>query len=138
MTELPNAPISPAETQILSLIWQLKQATVQQVLDNLPKERDITYATVQTLLRRLEKKGYIKHISKGKAHHFFAAVKQKDVVSKKVSDFLDRLFGGDSFPLMQYLAEHGKLTADDIGKLKNIINKQKTEGNKTTTTDNPQ
>ena len=123
MTELPNASISPAETQILCLIWQLKQATVQQVLDNLPKERDITYATVQTLLRRLEKKGYIKHISKGKAHLFSPAVKQKDVISKKVSDFLDRLFGGDSFPLMQYLAEHGKLTTRDIENLKKLIEK---------------
>jgi len=123
MTELPNASISPAETQVLRLIWQLQQATVQQVLDNLPKERDITYATVQTLLRRLEKKGYIKHISKGKAHHFFSTVKQKDVISKKVSDFLDRLFGGDSFPLMQYLAEHGKLTARDIENLKKLIEK---------------
>ena len=131
MTELPNAPISPAETQILSLIWQLKQATVQQVLDNLPKERDITYATVQTLLRRLEKKGYIKHILKGKAHHFFASVKQKDVISKKVSDFLDRLFGGDSVPLMQYLAEHGKLTASDIENLKKLIEKNNPQDGET-------
>ena len=125
MTKLPKAAISPAETQVLTIVWQLQQATVQQVLDNLPKGRDITYATVQTLLRRLEKKGYIKHTSKGKAHLFSPAVKKKDVISRTVSDFLDRLFGGDPVPLMQYLAEHGKLTADDIEHLKNIIKKQK-------------
>jgi len=127
MTELPRASISPAETQVLRLIWQLQQATVKQVLDNLPKERDITYATVQTLLRRLEKKGYIKHSLKGKAHHFFPAVKQKDVISKKVSDFLDRLFGGDPVPLIQYLAEHGKLTARDIENLKKLIEKNNSQ-----------
>ncbi len=127
MTELTNVSISPAETQVLRLIWQLQQATVKQVLDNLPKERDITYATVQTLLRRLEKKGYIKHSLKGKAYLFSPAVKQKDVISKKVSDFLDRLFGGDSLPLMQYLAEHGKLTARDIENLKKLIEKNNSQ-----------
>lgn len=127
MTELKLAAVSPAETEILRILWQLKNAAVQQVLNQLPPDRNITYATVQTLLRRLEKKGYIKHQAQGKAYLFYPAVKQKDVISKKVSDFLDRIFGGDPVPLMQYLAEHGKITADDIENLKNIINKQKTE-----------
>ena len=58
--------VSPAETEILRIVWQLGQGTVQKVCDRLPSKRKITYATVQTLLRRLEKKGYIKHRNEGK------------------------------------------------------------------------
>ena len=112
---------SPAETEILRLVWQLDKATVQQVWDKLPARRKITYATVQTLLRRLEKKGYLKHRNQGKAHVFFAAVKSQDVIKRSVGDFVDRLFGGDPAPLMQYLAEHGKINAGDIEKLKQLI-----------------
>ena len=117
--------LSPAETEILRLVWQLDKATVQQVCDKLPGKRKITYATVQTMLRRLEKKGYIKHHIQGKAHVFFAAVKSEEVIKRSVGDFLDRLFGGDPVPLMQYLAEHGKINADDITRLKKLIDKNK-------------
>jgi BlaI family transcriptional regulator, penicillinase repressor len=119
--ELPA--LSPAEMEILRVVWQLNKATVQKVCDHLPAKRNIAYATVQTLLRRLEKKGYLKHHVRGKAHVFFAAAKREHVVKKSVGDFLDRLFGGDAIPLIQHLAEHGKLDADDIDKLKQLVDK---------------
>ena len=124
MTKRKLAAVSPAETEVLRLVWQLNKATVQNVCDSLPAKRKITYATVQTLLRRLERKGYLKHHLQGKAHVFFAAVKSEKVIKRSVSDFLDRLFGGDPVPLMQYLAEHGKIDADDIEKLKQLIGKR--------------
>jgi BlaI family penicillinase repressor len=120
-----NLPaLSPSETEILRLVWQLGNATVQEVCDKLPAKRKIAYATVQTLLRRLESKGYLKHDVRGKAHVFFAAVKKEHVVKRSVGDFLDRLFGGDPIPLMQYLAEHGDIEADDIEKLKLLVDKK--------------
>jgi predicted transcriptional regulator len=55
---------------------------------------------------------------------FFAAVKPDAVIKRSVGDFLDRLFGGDPIPLMQYLAEHGKIDAQDVEKLKELIDKK--------------
>lgn len=115
--------VSPAETEVLRIVWQIGEATVQQVVDHLPAEREIAYATVQTSLRRLEKKGYLRHRSKGKAHVFFAAVESEDVIKRSVGDFLDRLFGGDPVPLMHYLAMHGDMRVEDIERLKEIVNK---------------
>jgi predicted transcriptional regulator len=120
--ELPA--LSPAEMEILRVVWQLDKATVQEVCGHLPAKRNIAYATVQTLLRRLEKKGYLKHRVRGKAHVFYASAKREHVVKKSVGDFLDRLFGGDAIPLVQHLAEHGKLDADDIEKLKQLVDKK--------------
>ena len=123
MTQKKLPALSPSETEILRLVWQLGKATVQDVCDKLPAKRKIAYATVQTLLRRLEKKGYLKHRIRGKAHVFFAAVKSENVIKRSVTDFLDRLFGGDPIPLMQFLAEHGEIDADDIKELKRLADK---------------
>ena len=120
MTEKNLPALSPSETEILRLVWQLDKATVQEVCDKLPARRKIAYATVQTLLRRLEGKGYLHHEVRGKAHVFAAAVKRENVIKRSVGDFLDRLFGGDPIPLMQYLAEHGKIDAEDIERLKEL------------------
>jgi len=124
MTKQELRAMSPAETEILRLVWQLEEATVQQICDLLPPKRKIVYKTVQTLLRRLENKGYLRHRSKAKAHVFFPAVKREDVVKRTVLDFLDRLFGGDPRPLMQFLAEDGKINPDDIKRLKRLIEKK--------------
>jgi len=124
MTQNKLPALSPSETEILRLVWQLDKATVQDVCDKLPASRKIAYATVQTLLRRLEKKGYLNHKIRGKAHVFFAAVKSEKVIKRSVGDFLDRLFGGDPVPLMQYLAEHDKISANDIEELKRLIDKK--------------
>jgi len=120
MTQKNLPALSPSETEILRLVWQVGNATVQEVCDKLPARRKIAYATVQTLLRRLEGKGYLKHELRGKAHVFAAAVKRENVIKRSVGDFLDRLFGGDPIPLMQYLAEHGKIDAEDIERLKGL------------------
>lgn len=122
-TRLPK--LSDAETEILRLVWQLGRATVQDVCDKLPPSRRIGYATVQTLLRRLEKKGYVTHRRKGKAHEFRPAVRREDVIKRTVGDFVDRLFGGDPVPLMLHLADRSDLEAEEIQRLKKLIEKDK-------------
>ena len=125
MSKESLAALSPAETEILRLIWQMGNGTVQQVCEKLPRKRRIAYATVQTLLRRLEKKGYLSHETKGKAHVFSQAAKREEVIKRTVGDFVDRLFGGDPVPLMLYLVNHSKLEADDIKQLKKLVGKEK-------------
>jgi predicted transcriptional regulator len=54
---------------------------------------------------------------------FCPAVRQEAVVKRTVLDFLDRLFGGDPRPLMQFLAADGRIDAKDIEELKKLIDK---------------
>ncbi len=117
--------LSDAETEILRLVWQLGSATVQDVCAMLPARRRIAYATVQTLLRRLEKKGYVGHERKGRAHVFSPAVRREAVIRKTVGEFVQRLFGGDPLPLMLHLAGGDKLDAEDIRRLRKIINRER-------------
>jgi BlaI family transcriptional regulator, penicillinase repressor len=115
--------MSGAETEILRLLWQIGAGSVQEVREVLPASRRIGYATVQTLLRRLEAKGYVTHESRGKAHVFAPIVEPRRVISRTVGDLVDRLFGGDPVPLMLHLAGASKLSARDIERMKDLINK---------------
>ena len=119
------AALSPAETEIARIVWQLGSGTVQDVCDALPGKRGIAYATVQTLLRRLEAKGYLTHSVRGKAHVFSPLAAKEKVVARTVGDFVDRLFGGDPVPLMLHLADHSELSPDDVRRLKQLIEKDK-------------
>jgi len=125
MTKKKLRAMSPTETEILRLVWELNEATVQQIREKLPSDRSLAYNTVQTLLCRLEQKGYLKHCLKGRAHVFSALVKPREVIKTTVRDFLGRLFGGDPNPLVQFLAEDGKLDEEDIKRLRELIKKKK-------------
>ena len=114
--------MSPAETEILRLLWQLGSGTVQQVCDQLPAHRQqIAYATVQTLLRRLEGKGYVTHSAASKAFVFRPAADRQEVIRRTVGDFVQRLFGGDPVPLMLHLADEASLDAKQVQRLKKLL-----------------
>ena len=124
MTRRKRPAMSPAETEILRLVWESQQATVQQVYDALPENRKVTYVTVATLLRRLEEKGYIKHRIQGKAFVYTPSVKKEDVINRTIGDLVQRLFGGNPVPLMQHLAMHSEISDEDIEKLRELAKKK--------------
>ena len=120
MTKRSKPSISPAETEVLRLVWEKEEATVQQVYEALPSDRKVTYVTVATLLRRLEEKGYLKHQLKGKAFIYAATTKKEDVIKRTIGDLVQRLFGGNPVPLMQHLALHSNISDEDIEKLREL------------------
>ena len=124
MTKRRRPAMSPAETEALRLVWNTKEATVQQVYDALPANRKVTYVTVATLLRRLEEKGYLKHRVRGKAFVYTPAVKKEEVISRTIGDLVQRLFGGNPVPLMQHLAMHSEISDEDIEKLRELAKKR--------------
>ncbi len=124
MAKRKRPAMSPAETEVLRLVWELKESTVQQVYDSLPNNRKVTYVTVATLLRRLEEKGYLKHRVRGKAFVYVAAAKKEEVIKKTIGDLVQRLFGGNPVPLIQHLALHSEISDEDIEKLKELAKKK--------------
>jgi len=124
MTRRKRPAMSPAETEVLRLVWDSEAATVQQVYDALPANRKVTYVTVATLLRRLEEKGYLKHRVRGKAFIYTPAVKKEDVINRTIGDLVQRLFGGNPVPLMQHLALHSEINDEDIEKLRDLAKKK--------------
>src|SRR4030042_1288696 len=123
MTKSKRPAMSPAETEVLRLVWQSREATVQQVYDAMPPNRKVTYVTVATLVRRLEEKGYLKHRVRGKAFVYAPAAKKEDVIRRTIGDLVERLFGGNPVPLMQHLAQHSGITDEDIERLRELAQK---------------
>ena len=124
MTRRKRPAMSPAETEVLRLVWGSRQATVRQVYDALPANRKVHYLTVATLLRRLEEKGYLKHRVRGKAFIYTPAVKKEDVINRTIGDLVQRLFGGNPVPLMQHLALHSEISEEDIERLRDLAKKK--------------
>ena len=116
-----RAACSKAELEVARIVWDLKGATVRQVLEALPADRALDYKTVQTYLRRLETKGYLHVRRDGKTSFYTARVRPAQVIRETITDLVDRLFGGEALPLVEHLIVDRQLSNGDIEKLRALI-----------------
>jgi predicted transcriptional regulator len=120
-------PLPKSELEIVRIVWDLKEATVRQVLDALPADRKVEFWTVQTYLRRLKAKKYLKSRREGRTDIYSPCVSPDRVVSDVVSDFLNRVFDGQTLPLFQHLIHERGLSDDEINRLQETLNELKKE-----------
>lgn len=113
--------LSKAEMEIARIVWDLQQATVREVLDALPPERNIDYKTVQTFLRRLEAKGYLSSKRHGRSLVYTAKVRANQVIQETVKDFVGRLFDGEPLPLVEHLIREQGIKQGDIAQLRDLL-----------------
>lgn len=113
--------LSRTELQLLHVLWKLKSASIREVQEALPENRQVEYTTVQTMIYRLEKKGAVRRTRKiGNAHIFEPLVSPKNAVGTMIDDLL-ALFGGSAAPVMAHMAESGQLTLEDLKALESSI-----------------
>ena len=119
----PRPAMAKSELEIARIVWKLGSATVREVLEQLPKNRNLDFKTVQTYLRRLESKGYLKTKKEGRSKVYLAKVRADRVVREVVDDFMERLFDGEAIPLLQHLINDRGLSDDEIRKLREMLNR---------------
>ncbi len=120
--------LGEAEAEVLNIVWSKGSATVQQVWEALPPDRAIAQATVQSMLRRLRDKGYLKSQARGRMHVFSAAAQPNTVVRDLVRRFVRGLFGGDPLPLLMHLAENHELSREDLQRLRKAVDEAEESG----------
>ena len=122
-----RAALSKGEMEVARAVWQLGQATVRQAHEAIPAARRMDFATVQTYLRRLETKGYVRSSLAGHTRVYAAKVQSTKVIRETVADLADRLFGGDALPLMQHLIEDRGVNAAEISELRRLLDRLEEE-----------
>jgi len=123
VTEIPPPP-QGAELEVLKALWEHGPCTVRAVNEALREQgHSWAYTTVQTMLSRLEAKGYVR-TEKGKPAHVYAAsLSREDLLSRHLRDLADQLCDGGASPLLHALVAGGKFTSEDVAHLRRLINR---------------
>jgi predicted transcriptional regulator len=110
------------ELDVMTVLWTLGPATVAEVRAQLAD--DLAYTTVLTVLRTLEDKGHVGHREAGKAHRYFAKVEAQAARKTALATLVDRVFGGSAELLLTHLVSDRKLSAAEIKRLRDIVDRQ--------------
>ncbi|MBN1911802.1 MAG: BlaI/MecI/CopY family transcriptional regulator [Pirellulales bacterium] len=116
-------PLPKSELEIARIVWDLGEATVREVLEALPEDRELDFWTVQTYLRRLKDKGYLKTRREGRNNVYSPKVAPDRVVGQVVGDFLDQVFDGEALPLFQHLIHDRGLSDEEVDQLQKTLDK---------------
>ena len=117
--------LSKGEMEVARALWDLGSATVRQVHEGLSADRRMEFATVQTYLRRLEAKGYVRATLDGRNRVYTARVKPQTVIRETLNDLVDRLFGGEALPLVRHLIEDRGISDAEIAELREMLDRLK-------------
>ena len=125
----PRPGLSKGELEVARVVWELKDSSVREVHEKLSETREIDFTTVQTYLRRLEEKGYLKVRLEGRSRIYSPRVRPKTVIRETVDDLVERLFAGEALPLVRHLVEERNFSADEIDQLRQLIERMEGDGN---------
>jgi predicted transcriptional regulator len=119
-----SSGLTDAELRLMEVIWERRSATVSEVVEGLPKSSPLAYSSVLTTLRILERKGYLKHVKRGRAFVYLPLVEREMARDKAVTHLLRRFFQGSPEMLMLSLVERRKIGTEEIERLRRRIEEE--------------
>jgi BlaI family penicillinase repressor len=126
MSRRPAQDVTDTELAILQVIWQEGRATRRQITDALyPQGGEAHYATVQNLLGRLERKGFVSHTRAEGVLVFTSRIDRDELIRRRLQGVADKLCGGAVAPLVMNLVRSRPLSADEVENLYVFLREQR-------------
>jgi BlaI family transcriptional regulator, penicillinase repressor len=120
-----------AELPILDVLWDIGEGAVQDIVDRLPSSPRANYKTVQSLLRIMENKGFVRHKTRGRAFIFSSRVTRDEVGGVSAKRLLDRNFQGSYTAMLVNLLDANHVKEQELDELEAMIQRyreQKAKG----------
>ncbi len=126
MKQSKLAVLPKFELEIMHVIWDKGEATVQEVKDALAKQHPGAYSTFMTMMRRMEGKGILKHEmhEDGKTYVYRPLVSREEVSTGMIQDIYHRLFRGSSdrlFDALNALFQREDITPEEVQRLRELV-----------------
>ena len=109
--------LTKAEEQVMQILWEEKEGFVKDLLQYFPEPRP-AYNTVSTIIRILEKKGFVTHRSFGKSHQYYPVLSREQYRNERFSNLMKNYFNNS---MKQVLSHFGKKGTIDIHEADEII-----------------
>ena len=114
--------ISDSEWIVMRVFWERGNLSTGDVIDVLEETTDWNPRTIQTLIRRLHKKGALEVESKnGREFVYRSVVEESDCEQAACQSFLGRIFDGKLTPFVANLVENQMVAQEDIDELKRLL-----------------
>jgi predicted transcriptional regulator len=121
---LSELHLTPRELDIMSVLWELGEATVTEVRDRI--DPGLAYTGVSSMIRTLELKGYVSHKrGEGRTHIYFPLIEPEAAGQSALARVLDKVYGGSPIKLLAHLVEQRRLSDKELERMRELLEQPK-------------
>jgi BlaI family penicillinase repressor len=121
--------LTKAEEQVMQILWDEKEGFVKELLQKFPEPRP-AYNTVSTIVRILEKKGFVDHRSFGKSHQYFPLVSREQYRNERFSYLMKDYFNNSMKQVLSHFGNSGSLNLKEADEIIQLMEEIKQKGGK--------
>lgn len=122
---MPLRELTKAEEEIMRVLWQLGKGFVKDVLTELPGEPKPAYNTVSTIIRILEKKGFVGYTAYGKTHEYYPLVSEETYRRFQTEQLMRNYFDGSLQKLVSFFVREKNISLSEADEIIKLLNQQK-------------
>jgi len=115
--------LTKAEEQIMQILWGLEKGFVNDIIDKMPKPKP-AYNTVSTIIRILEKKGFVDHRAYGKTYEYFPLILKNEYTKGYLKGFIKNYFSDSYKNLISFFSKNEKLSVSELEDIVNMLQTQ--------------
>ncbi len=113
--------LTELEKEVMQVVWNQGPCSVEAVYQVVSQKRDLKEATIRTLLRRLEHKGYLKHEAKGRAYVYRSPEPARSLAARAVRQIIDSFCDGSVEELVSGMVEAKVLDKKELDQLEDFV-----------------
>jgi predicted transcriptional regulator len=118
---LVRAPLTELENEVMHAVWDAGPSPVEAVHYVVSGKRKLKEATIRTILRRLEQKGYLQHDVQGRAYVYRAVEPARSLAARAVRQIIDRFCRGSVEELVSGMVEAKVLNKGELETLEEFV-----------------
>jgi predicted transcriptional regulator len=112
--------LTKRELDIMSVLWDLGEATVSEVRDRV--DPNLAYTGISSMIRTLETKGYVSHRrGEGKTHVYFPVIEPEAAGESALGRVLDKIYGGSPIKLLAHLVDQRRLSEKELSRMRDLL-----------------
>src|SRR5688572_20784835 len=105
----------------MGILWVLKEGSVAQVMEQLPKDRALAYTSVSTILRILEQKEILTSRKEGRGHIYIPVLKKAEYEKRALRHVVDNVFQGTPVELVKRLLGSISLKDSELQEIRQLL-----------------
>ena len=120
---MKDIKLTNAEETILKILWVKKKAFIKEIIEEMPNKKP-AYSTVSTIMRILERKGYVSYESFGKSHRYFPLIRQEDYTKGVLSHIMNSYFGGNFREIVSFMSDSNNISISELDEILSDLKKE--------------
>ncbi|MES2479560.1 MAG: BlaI/MecI/CopY family transcriptional regulator [Bacteroidota bacterium] len=118
--------LTKAEEEVMQALWKIERGLVRDVMTELGTP-DLPHSTISSVVRILEKKGFVSHKAYGKTYEYFPVVSKEEYAQNGVQNLMEKYFGSSPKQLVSFLVKNKDINLKELNEIMKIIEDNKTE-----------